>query len=165
MDSCDGWLVSLMNRNQHNLPEDVSYREEDTLRRLYHDERLSTFEIAERFGVEHSTISKWMKRNDVEPRSTSEAQSNRTDLLKSPACYITDERGYSLWRTQHNDEQHTVYVHRLAAVAWNGFDAVAKKDVHHKNGIKWDNRESNLEPLTPSQHRKRHTSQGDYALE
>jgi len=47
-------------------------------------------------------------------------------------------------------------VHRLAAVAWFGFDAVKNKHVHHKNGIPWDNRECNLEPISPEEHNTIH---------
>jgi transcriptional regulator with XRE-family HTH domain len=35
------------------------YRDAETLRRLYHDEGLSTTDIAERFDVDRSTITRW----------------------------------------------------------------------------------------------------------
>jgi hypothetical protein len=52
-----------------------------------------------------------------------------------------------------------VKIHRLAAVAWFGYEAVVGKDVHHVSGIPWDNREDNLEPLDPSEHRRRHAKE------
>lgn len=46
----------------------------------------------------------------------------------------------------------TVLVHRLAAVAWNGFDAVADRQVHHRVPVSWLNVESNLLPLPEQEH-------------
>ncbi|NWM54968.1 hypothetical protein GY652_27320, partial [Escherichia coli] len=34
----------------------------------------------------------------------------------------------------------------------HGYDAVAGKQVHHKNEIPWDNRPENLEPLSDEEH-------------
>lgn len=47
-------------------------------------------------------------------------------------------------------------IHRLVAVAEYGFDAVAGKHVHHKNGIRWDNRPENLEPADQKTHMNKH---------
>ena len=49
-----------------------------------------------------------------------------------------------------------VAIHRLAAVAWFGWGAVSGNVVHHENGVPWDNRESNLTPMTLSEHSKLH---------
>lgn len=45
-----------------------------------------------------------------------------------------------------------VAIHRLASVAWFGFDAVVDRDVHHRISIPWLNVESNLVPLPPEEH-------------
>ena len=46
--------------------------------------------------------------------------------------------------------------HRLIAIKYWGEDAVRGKDVHHKNGIKSDNRIENLELIDRSEHTRNH---------
>ncbi len=50
----------------------------------------------------------------------------------------------------------TVRIHRLVAIAKYGFDKVMDNIVHHKNGVKWDNRPENLEVMSQSEHMKEH---------
>ncbi len=70
-------------------------------------------------------------------------------------------RGY-MRATSHNYDDgvqtgtDTIRVHRLVAVAEYGLNEIDGKHVHHKNGIPWDNRPGNLEPLTPSEHHRLH---------
>ena len=77
--------------------------------------------------------------------------------------YKTDHSGYERWQDKCKASLDAIVrVHRLAAVAWFGFDAVADKHVHHKNGLSWDNREDNLELLTPTEHAETHHEQRDW---
>ena len=65
------------------------------------------------------------------------------------------KRGYERWRHWHQGQRDApVYVHRLLAVAEYGFDAVKNKEVHHKNGIPWDNRPENIKVVGIKQHRQ-----------
>jgi len=83
--------------------------------------------------------------------------------------------GYERWRSYElrpstaTDGKEDVYVahHRLLAVVeWYPstmpLEAILRdldgKDVHHRNGIKWDNRPSNLEPIDHSEHAKLHAA-------
>ena len=54
----------------------------------------------------------------------------------------------------------SVYVHRLAAVAEHGFEAVCDKDVHHEHVFdgrpcQWFNARDALTPENPTEHRCR----------
>lgn len=51
---------------------------------------------------------------------------------------------------------HKVSHHRLLAVSEFGFDAVSENDVHHINGVEWDNRPNNLELMPHGDHRAYH---------
>ncbi len=49
-----------------------------------------------------------------------------------------------------------VAVHRLVAAAEYGTEAIRGKHIHHLNGVPFDNRPSNLSPLTPAEHMQQH---------
>lgn len=128
------------------------YRTEWWLRDLYHLLGMNTVEIAELLGLSDSTVYDWMDRHDI-PRRTG----NRFER-KEYATYSHHARGYPKWDSWSGEdqEQRTLLVHRLLAVAEFGFDAVSDNVVHHKNGIKWDNRRSNLELMSHSDHSRMH---------
>lgn len=128
---------------------DRQYRDEDTLRRLYWDERLSQAEVADELGCSERTVVKWMQEHNIE---------TRTGRRRLPwATYVTNENGYERWQNRSPpDKGASALVHRLLAVAEYGFEAVRGNHVHHINGIPWDNRIENLEILSPSDHMGRH---------
>lgn len=58
--------------------------------------------------------------------------------------------------------QNYVRVSRLLAVAEHGFDAVGPGvDIHHKNGIPWDNRPANIEVIDKGEHAALHSTGRD----
>lgn len=136
------------------------YRDEEVLRRLYWDEELNSYEVADRFGVSGATITKWMDRLGVPTRPQTEAQ--KLSNGKNRASYRTTVNGYEQWTSSNSGgESKHVFVHRLVAVAEFGFDTVAGTHVHHDNGVRWDNRPSNLKVLSPGEHAKHHV-ESDY---
>ncbi len=58
--------------------------------------------------------------------------------------------GY-IWRG--GDREHRIVAERLVGRPIRG-----DEHVHHKNGLKWDNRPGNLEILTASEHTKTHAT-------
>lgn len=128
--------------------ESTDYKDKDTLYSLYWEEGLSTREIGDLFDVTSGSIQYWMDKYDIDRRDLSTALSN------IHAGYETSYTGYERWRDHANSE--VVKVHRLLAVTEYGFDAVADKHVHHKNGLSWDNRRENIVPMTPGEHQREH---------
>lgn len=129
--------------------EEPLYRDEDYLREQYWENEKSTTEIAEELGCAVNSVRGWMERHDIPRRSISEAKKLKT---KDYAFYFMKPHGYYYWR----DHEEMVLVHRLLAIAEYGFDEVIDKDVHHKNGLKWDNRPDNIELLSRHEHRRQH---------
>ena len=132
---------------------DAPWRDKETLRRLHWDEGLNQEEIASELGCTRRTITKWFGRLGLEARQ---------GRPRKPWVYFeTDQSGYERWQDHcRASRSKLVRVHRLAAVAWFGWDAIQDKHVHHKNRVPWDNREENLELLTSSEHSRYHAKEG-----
>lgn len=130
------------------------WRNENRLREMYFENKMSMPDIADELGCSFKTIYNWMEHFGIERRSLSEGV--RLAANKKPASFMTDMWGYESWRTSHKNNGHKVRVHRLVAVAVWGFDEVSGKVVHHKNNISWDNRPENLQTMTRSEHSKGH---------
>ena len=136
---------------------DKEYQDEETLRRLYHEEEMTQPEIAEKYDVVKSAICYQMKKYGIKARENADAQ--RKELRKKPAP-LAQKDGYRRWSDQYGREKgwkkDVVYVHRLVYVAHHGFEAARDMDIHHKNEMKLDNRPENLEALTRSEHASLH---------
>jgi hypothetical protein len=76
--------------------------------------------------------------------------------FKPPKLSITRNGGryYEDWRVKEDGKSKQVFHHRLLAVAMVGFDNVAGNEIHHENGIPWDNRPSNLTVVTSHEHQR-----------
>lgn len=150
-------------------PPERGYHDEETLRELYVDREMTTREIADHFGCSNGTISKWLNRHEIETRENWEAgveaaaEANRVERVKLRTFDAESVDAYEYWAENvwEGDERTNkiVYVHRLLAVAEYGFDAVCDMDVHHDNGIPWDNRPENVVPVDKSDHGTYHTNQ------
>lgn len=129
------------------------WRDSELVNRLYHDEKMSGPEIAELLGCSVGPI---YDRID-ETRSIGDA--NKIRRLREPAAHRIDEDGYERVGTKIDGKRMATGVHRLIAVAEFGFEAVRDKIVHHKNGVPWDNRPSNLQLMDQSDHVREHFEQ------
>jgi DNA-binding CsgD family transcriptional regulator len=131
--------------------EDADYRNEETLKELYIDKQHSTNEIADILDCSKQTVQKYMDSHGIETRP-----SNHSKPLK----LHTSKRGYEYFSGTQNYEHFTVKHHRLIAYAHEIIDSKTllsgDKEVHHKNGIPWDNRVANLKDLTTAEHAKLH---------
>lgn len=128
--------------------------DEDWLREKYYDEHLSISEIAELAGVNEVTIMRRMDEHGIDRRP-----SYVTRVLKNPGAGFVhaDDRGYEMIKHSVDDHTYNYPIHRLLAIAKYGYDAVRDSVVHHKNGVKWDNRPENIMLLdSQSDHAKYH---------
>lgn len=150
--------------DKHEIPTRVrgddsagaEYRDEETLRRLYVEEGMSTYDIGDLFGVAGKTIQKWLRRNGIPARESNSE--------KPPAVGI-GSKGYM--RIQHNDGEkvRSCATHQLIAIA-NGEDPYkvfsgGEYNCHHKNGMKIDNRHENVELRSVKEHAEAHGFPGD----
>lgn len=138
-------------RGTGTSPADYSYRDEDTLRRLYHGEGLKAEEVASRLNCSSGTVLNWMEKLGVDRRPRGGFR-----VMKQRVPFGTGGQGYERWELSDLGEKTTIQVHRLVAVAEYGLEEVAGKDVHHKNGIGWDNRPENIEVLDRAEHSSVH---------
>lgn len=168
----------------------MSYRDENELRKLYVDERLDQSEISDRYDVSQGTISKWINKHNitrplndeeylrekyfVENMSLSEIADEigcwkgsvgkamerlgieRRDQLTNPSVQ-TNTYGHEYTSSQSEN----VYIHRLLAVAEYGIERVKGNDVHHINGVPWDNRPENIEVVSREEHNQKHLPERD----
>lgn len=54
------------------------WRDEETLRKLYHQEKLSTLSIGEKLGCDHTTVLRWMKKLNISRRDAQAAAHKRS---------------------------------------------------------------------------------------
>lgn len=115
------------------------HKDPELLRDLYEDHDAE--EIADQCDCSIVTVQSYLRGFGI------------TQPSDKPAYFQTRSDGYEYWTV----DQHTVYVHRLVAVAEYGIEAVAGGHVHHRNGLRWDNRPENLQPLDgAAAHRREH---------
>ncbi|AFH22156.1 hypothetical protein OSG_eHP18_00230 [environmental Halophage eHP-18] len=88
---------------------------------------------------------------------------------KKPEKYIVDSSNYGhgtffrgssgYYMFRGGDNCDYVPIHRLVAVAEYGVKATENKQIHHKNGVKWDNRPENLICMSNSEHQRHENKQ------
>ena len=133
------------------------WKSPEVLRRLCYEEKLGPKAIAERIGCSPNTVVYWTDKFGIERPTLS------VDASLNPASYSITNRGYAEWQAMTADGVRSIFVHRLLAISEHGSEAIKNKVVHHKNEIPWDNRPSNLEVMTQSEHATYHmrTDEGD----
>lgn len=140
------------------------WKDRDILYEMYIEDGLTARDIADRFNCRATTISKWLGRHDIETPDNTETIKKAVDALRTNyATFYTEKRGYEIWTGGNNAPE--IYVHQLLAIAEYGLDAVVDKQIHHKNGIPWDNRPGNIEPLSNSDHQQIHGRENLWAAE
>lgn len=138
----------------HNRIE--PWEDKTTMEHLHVKKGMSSREIAEILPCNRGHVKRWLRRHNIQ-RSQSEAAKVR--YRKDPPHHRW-HNGYEQVVTQIDGSQKGVQIHRLLAVSEFGLDAVSGKVIHHKNGVKWDNRPGNIEPMTKEEHQRHHNPIG-----
>jgi len=154
------------------------HKDEEWLREKYIDEKRSTNDIANECGVGKTTVLYWLDKFNIERRSNQEAvkqswqdaDERREEIgevfaeanEKLHPFVFTKKSGYVLAGSSDGQGgSELVRIHRLLAAAEYGTDSVRDKVVHHKNGIKWDNRPENIELMDADEHSRHHALESD----
>lgn len=133
--------------HRYGIERDQPWKDKETLVELYVDRQMTTYEIGDKFGVSATAIGRALKDHGIRRR-------------KSLPTFYTDTHGYERIYHQHNHTVTPVSVHRLVALAegeleFEAFSA-GDMDVHHINGIPWDNRPENIEVMSHEEHSRHH---------
>ena len=70
------WLreYNIGTREARKLPEGFTKPSREELKKMYVDERISTYKIGKKVGVSHKTVNNWLIENEIEMRDLSEAK-------------------------------------------------------------------------------------------
>jgi len=143
----------------HQSGGDRPWRDKQRLKELYVEEGLSAREVGEILRCSHTTVLNHLREYGLERHP----KHNRGN---SALFHTRQKDGYERWVASDGARgAEYVHVHRLVAVAEHGIDALDGKDVHHKNGVPWDNRPDNLELLTRAEHLSQHAVEKELEIQ
>jgi transposase-like protein len=124
------------------------WQDEERLRKEYVHKQRSSNDLADEWGCSGPTVRRWVRKFGFSkykrlPSPTTVPESGTIDSYERVA-------------NQYNGTTDSFLHHRLLAVAIWGYDSVCDNDVHHVNGIPWDNRPENLELVSHERHAQIH---------
>lgn len=121
---------------------------------LYVIDGLSAREVGQALGMSESNVRHWLRRYEIPSRTRSEALGGKRNPAWRGGTKRT-EKGYVLVKCPDSPMAFVngyVPEHRLVMSEHVGRPLRSDEHVHHKNGVKDDNRIENLELMTQSEH-------------
>ena len=130
------------------------YKIESQLRRHYVEKEKSQQEIADEWGCGRNTIYRWLKKHGIDRKNRKGGGENRVEYVN----YSWNEGGYWGWRDFITGR--SVQVHQLLVISEGADPSKVFSDgeyqVHHENGVPWDNRPDNVRLLSRQEHLQEH---------
>ena len=138
------------------------------LRELFVNDGLKKDEIAAELDSNYNTVDRHLRYYGLDDEISSferhiKRRSRDNEVISFRTLGEYSSGAYEIWDPNKSDCEPASQVlhHRLLAVAEYGFEAVVDKQVHHKNGIPWDNRPDNIEPISQRDHIRKHWHPND----
>jgi len=161
------WLrkhdIPTRDNSEAQIQEVKKFHDKEWLRERYVDDARSMRDIADECGVTPSGIKNWIDKFGIETRDST------AHYRHKPASYFTsEENGYEYVSARYNYDTDSAMVHQLVAIADGANPSKifsnGRYHVHHRNGVKWDNRPENLELQSAQSHAVTHHHADKHAI-